>query len=288
MDLTFPPPKSPLIWAPIPNSCKISQFFFRCKFSPFLSHPPNTFPPRGFSCVKKGSMAWWEGLDEARVLIATEPSKDGNKVEQLLSLRHPKSGNTTCYLCVDGSLQELHWFKQSYGSWFLGDYVCEDGRLYTATPVDPVFVLLPIFEEARMKKNDDSGKFRQVDEIIYVVGYPGYQHLSSVAENCMQVVCDVKVTDAVSIIGEYLKDEPWLKLLCSKLSIDLQDDAKASNSEIHSSPMENSIESFHHEQGKSEGQEKTTKSKRQTKKIKVETNSFNIKDMFSRATRRGK
>lgn len=43
-----------------------------------------------------------------------------------------------------------------------------------------------------MQKNDDPGKFRQVDEIIYVVGYPGYQHLSSVAENCMQVVCDVK------------------------------------------------------------------------------------------------
>lgn len=62
-------------------------------------------------------MAWWEGLDEARVLIAPEPSKDGNKVEQLLSLRHPKSGNATSYLCVDGSLQELHWFKQSYGSW---------------------------------------------------------------------------------------------------------------------------------------------------------------------------
>lgn len=26
-----------------------------------------------------------------------------------------------------------------------------DGRLYTATPVDPVFILLPVFEEARMK-----------------------------------------------------------------------------------------------------------------------------------------
>ncbi|KAK4358051.1 hypothetical protein RND71_023661 [Anisodus tanguticus] len=278
-------------------------------------------------------MAWWEGIDEARVLIAPEPSKDGNKVKQLLSLRHPKSGNATCYLCVDGSLQELHWFKQSYGSWFLGDYICEDGRLYTATPVDPVFVLLPIFEEARMKKKDDPGKFRQVDEIIYVAGYPGYQHFSSVAENCMQVVCDVKdigmtkffrlndekvlkwlclkviqlkktlltldknyaardkkeiLTDAVSIIGEYLKDEPWLKLLCCKLSIDLQDDTEASNSEIHSSPAENSFKPFNHEQGKSEGQEKNTRSKRQTKKIKVETNSLNIKDMFSRATRRGK
>ncbi|XP_055810010.1 uncharacterized protein LOC129880137 isoform X3 [Solanum dulcamara] len=313
--------------------CRISSstpFLFRCKFVPLLCHTVNSSPPRGFSCVRKGSMAWWEGLDEARVLIAPEPSKDGNKVEQLLSLQHPKSGNATCYPCVNGSLQELHWFKQSYGSWFLGDYVCEDGRLYTATPVDPVFVLLPIFEEARMKKNDDPGKFRQVDEIIYVVGYPGYQHLSSVAENCMQVVCDVKDVgmtkffrlndekvlkwlclkviqlkktlltldknyaardkkEILSIIGEYLKEEPWLKLLCSKLSIDLQDDTKASNSEIHSSPTENGFEPFNHgQQGKSGGQEKTTRNTRQTKKIKVETNSLNIKDMFSRATRRGK
>ncbi|TMW95932.1 hypothetical protein EJD97_008169, partial [Solanum chilense] len=321
---------------PIPNFCKISSSSSTlfCRTAPFFFHPVNSSPPRGFSCVRKSYMAWWEGLDEARVLIAKEPSKDVNKVEQLLSLRHPKSGNATCYLCVDESLQELHWFKQSYGSWFLGDYVCEDGRLYTATPVDPVFVLLPIFDEARMKKNDDPGKFRQVDEIIYVVGYPGYQHLSSIAENCMQVVCDVKdvgttkffrlndekvlkwlclkviqlkktlltldknyaardkkeiLTDAVSIVGEYLKEEPWLKLLCSKLSIDLQEDTKASNAEMHSSPMDNSFESFNHEQeGKSEGQEKTTRNKRQTKKIKVETNSLNIKDMFSRATRRGK
>ncbi|XP_015076319.1 ribonuclease H2 subunit B isoform X1 [Solanum pennellii] len=333
MDLTL----APLISAPIPNFCKISSSStLFCKIAPFFFHPvQNCSPPRGFSCVRKSSMAWCEGLDEARVLIAKEPSKDGNKVEQLLSLRHPKSGNATCYLCVDESLQELHWFKQSYGSWFLGDYVCEDGRLYTATPVDPVFVLLPIFDEARMKKNDDPGKFRQVDEIIYVVGYPGYQHLSSIAESCMQVVCDVKdvgmtkffrlndekvlkwlclkviqlkktlltldknyaardkkeiLTDAVSIVGEYLKEEPWLKLLCSKLSIDLQEDTKASNFEMHSSPMDNSFESFNHEQqeGKSEGQEKTTRNKRQTKKIKVETNSLNIKDMFSRATRRGK
>ncbi|XP_019265951.1 PREDICTED: ribonuclease H2 subunit B [Nicotiana attenuata] len=340
MNLIFAPKSRP-ISAPIPNSYKISSsplLSFGCKLAPpnkLLSFTPyfTASNHRGYTCVRKGSMAWWEGINEARVLIAPEPSKDGNKVGQLLSLQHPKSGNATCYICVDGSLQELHWFKQSYGSWFLGDYVCEDGRLYTATPVDPVFVLLPIFEEARMKKKDDLGKFRQLDEITYVVGYPGYQNLSSVAENCMQVVCDVKdigktkfyrlndekvlkwlcfkviqlkktlltldknyaardtkeiLTDAVSIIGEYLRDEPWLKLLCNKLSIDLQDDTKASNSELHSSPTENGFESFNHEQGKSEDGEKTTKSKRQTKKAKVETNSLNIKDMFSRATRRGR
>ncbi|GMQ11414.1 hypothetical protein CsSME_00054062 [Camellia sinensis var. sinensis] len=137
-------------------------------------------------------MAWWEGVDETRLLIAPEPSATGNCVGQLLSLRHPKSGNKTCYLLINEALQEIHWFKQSYGSWFVGDYVCEDGCLYTATPVDPVFILLPIFEEARMKKGDDPGKFRQLEEIIFINGYPGYQYLFSIAEKSMQVVCDIK------------------------------------------------------------------------------------------------
>ncbi|CAK9149814.1 unnamed protein product [Ilex paraguariensis] len=102
------------------------------------------------------------------------------------------TGNTTCYLFINGALQELHWFKQSYGSWFVGDYVCEDGCIYTATPVDPVFILLPIFEEARMKKGDDPGKFRQLEDIIYISGYPGCKRLLSIAENSMQIVCDFK------------------------------------------------------------------------------------------------
>jgi ribonuclease H2 subunit B len=43
-----------------------------------------------------------------------------------------------------------------------------------------------------MQKGDDSGKFRQLDEIMFINGYPGYQHLLSIAENSMQVVCEVK------------------------------------------------------------------------------------------------
>lgn len=43
-----------------------------------------------------------------------------------------------------------------------------------------------------MQKREDPGKFRQLDEILFVDGYPEYQHLLSTVENCMQVVCDVK------------------------------------------------------------------------------------------------
>lgn len=35
------------------------------------------------------------------------------------------TGSTTCYAFINGFLQELNWFKQLYGSWFLGDSVCE-------------------------------------------------------------------------------------------------------------------------------------------------------------------
>ncbi|XP_062164503.1 uncharacterized protein LOC133871142 [Alnus glutinosa] len=277
-------------------------------------------------------MAWWEGVDETRLLIASDPGATGNGVGQLLSLRHPKKGNTTCYLFVNGLLQELHWFKQSYGSWFVGDYVCEDGRLYTATPVDPVFIMLPIFEEARMKKGDDSGKFRQLDEIMFINGYPGYQHLLSIAENSMQVVCEVKevgsskffrlddskvlawlhhkirelnqtlcvldknyaaqqetLADAISILGEYVKDEPWLKLLCDHLKINLIEATReAPEFETLLAASGSNLGSQSALQGKG-SDKKSAKSGKQAKKVKVETESRNIKEMFSRAsTRRGK
>ncbi|KAL0284894.1 UNVERIFIED_CONTAM: hypothetical protein Scaly_2836000 [Sesamum calycinum] len=63
-----------------------------------------------------------------------------------------------------------------------------------------------------VKKRNDSRKFRQLDEIIYIHGYPGYQSLSSIVEKTMHVVCYLNV----SIVGEYLKDEPWVNLLCNK------------------------------------------------------------------------
>ncbi|KVH88342.1 Ribonuclease H2, subunit B [Cynara cardunculus var. scolymus] len=332
-------------------------------------------------------MAWCEGVEETRLLVAlSDPSATGDDMGRLLSLHHPKSGDTTCYLLINGGLQELNWFKQSYGSWFLGDYICEgkimnsditrtvfhikiiwwksslcdilDGGLYLATPVDPVFILLPMFDEARMKNGDDPGKFRQLDEIIYVHNYPGYHHLSSIAEKSMEVVCDCKaeigstkffrlndskvvawmyykvqqlkqtlpkldknyaartqkdirtacistlvkldaalptlhtcfgssvvVGDAVMILGEYLKDEPWLKLLCNNLGLLNMDDDEAA-ADITETLLPTTHSSFNSNpiQEQTGGIEKrVTRSKKAKPK---EMNSHSIKDMFSRASRR--
>ncbi|KNA18643.1 hypothetical protein SOVF_068820 [Spinacia oleracea] len=276
-------------------------------------------------------MNWWESPDgEIRVLIAPDKGTSGSDAGQLLSLRHPKSGTAANYLFINDGLHELQWFKKSHTSWFLGEYVCEDGSLYLSTPVDPVFIMLPIFEDARMKKRDDPGKFRQLDEILYIDGYPGYQHLLPVLENSMSVVCEVKdigstkffrlddskviawlcakvdrlkktlltldknyaaqddkhtLAEVVSILGEYLRDKPWVELLCSHLRLDLQDLTRKADD--HSSPVPDSGLQFSiQENGGAESTgKKSAKIVRPGKKVKIEKDSHNIKDMFSRATR---
>ncbi|KAJ4952742.1 hypothetical protein NE237_029574 [Protea cynaroides] len=281
-------------------------------------------------------MAWRDGFEETRVLIAPVPDPATtveNGKGSLLSLRHPKSGNPACYFFMNNALQEFHWFKESYRSWFLGDSVCQDGSLHNSTPVDPVFILLPIFEDARMKKGHDQGKFRPLDDIMFVSGYPGYQHLLSIAEDSMKVVCEIKeigsskfyrlddskvlawlcykvdrlkailptldknyavqneqgtLTNAVSLVGEYLKDEPWLKLLCGNLRIDLGEATrKVTAHDVQPTAAESSPGLSHSLPVKSGSDKKTSSSAKQAKKMKIETDSRNIKDMFRRASRRG-
>ncbi|CAN6464275.1 unnamed protein product [Victoria cruziana] len=277
-------------------------------------------------------MASSNGGGETRVLIAhcandldrNSCSSDGLD-NCLLSLRHPKSGKQTSYVLINGTLQEIHWFKQPLGSWFIGDYVCEDGGLYVATPIDPVFIFLPIFEEARMKRGDDLGVFRNLDEITFVHGYPAYSHLLPFVEESMQVVCEVKevgstkfyrlddlkvlawlcqkvehlkstlptlnemyalrdekdtLMDAVSLLGEYLKDDPWLKQLCQHLRLNMEEaDKKARIIE----PIPFVSKASPVQSGKKNN---TQGNRKQPKKIKVETGSKNIKDMFRRASKK--
>lgn len=246
----------------------------------------------------------------------------------ILTLIHPKSGNSTSYMLKDGLLQEFHWFKQPYGSWFLGDYVCEDGSLYINTRVDPIFILLPIFSIARLKKGKEQGMFRQLDEILFVNDYPSYQCLLSLAEESMPLVCEVKeigsskffrlddskvicwlhckvlhlkealmkldknyaaqeeketLKEAVSILGEYVKDDPWLKLLCARLKLDMNDTIKApSRIDEDLFILQKPPQSSDPQQNK--GNNGMAKSGKQVKKLKMETNSH-IKEMFSKTRR---
>ncbi|XP_047169606.1 uncharacterized protein LOC124838128 [Vigna umbellata] len=282
---------------------------------------------RAFESSSAKPMSWCDGVQEPRVLVAPDPGTVGPG--QMILLRHPKSGNATQYLFANGMLQELQWFKNLYGSWCLGDYITEDGRLYLSTPIDPVFIMLPIFEEARMKKGDDLGRFRQLDEILFIDGYPGYMQLMSVVENCMQVVSEIKevgsskffrlddskvlrwlcykvcqlkqtlpnldknyavqsekdtLIDAVCILGEYLKEKPWLELLCNHLKLNILE--VTGKVQVYAEGSNPGLCNESQEQRSEDKKATTVKKGRQAKKVKLETESHNIKDMFTRASRK--
>ncbi|KAJ3678581.1 hypothetical protein LUZ60_002384 [Juncus effusus] len=291
----------------------------RVKYSPFALSIPNCHFSTMAGCSE---LSYNRDVGAKMVTIMPSDSNGGS----MLSLCHPKSGEETCYILMGNNICEVNWFKQSFGSWFLGDYVCEDGSLYMCTPVDPIFILLPIFSSACF--SNGNGKFRQLDEILYVDGFPAYQKLFSIAENHMQIVCETKeigsekfyrlddskvlawlyckvqhlketfpklgknyaaqeekdlLRDIILILGEYVKDEPWLKLLCTKLKIDINEvyvTTSQSNGEITPTPSKIT------EGNVANGASKSTKGRPQ-KKIKTQVESKNIKDMFRRVTRNG-
>uniref|UniRef100_A0A0A9F9E3 Ribonuclease H2 subunit B wHTH domain-containing protein n=1 Tax=Arundo donax TaxID=35708 RepID=A0A0A9F9E3_ARUDO len=184
-----------------------------------------------------------------------------------------------------------------------------------------------------MSNGKDPGKFRQLDEILYVEGYPGYQQLMTVAGHHMELVCEVKevanmkffrlddskvlswlcckiqnlkeaffklgknyaaqgekelLKEAVQMIREYLKDEPWLTLLCKKLQLDVNEivDATSKASEASFCVGSSPAPALPSESKVANGSAKSSKG-RPAKKPKTEVGSKNIKDMFRRATRSG-
>lgn len=182
-----------------------------------------------------------------------------------------------------------------------------------------------------MQKGNNVGMFRQLDEIIYVEGYPGYQQLMNVAENSMQVVCDVKevgstkffrlddvkvlswlrckvlnlkaslqndknyatqneaetLKEIISILSEYLKEEPWLNALCRYYNLNLQDVVeKESKNEANACFSDEKILLMRALPGKSDSGKSKSSNGKQAKKHKIETNSRNIKDMFRSASKK--
>ena len=66
-------------------------------------------------------------------------------------------GEPAEYLLIEGHLQEVNWYKERYRSWFVGDAVLEDGSMYLCTPVDPLFLALPLLESSRMQVTPHRG-----------------------------------------------------------------------------------------------------------------------------------
>ncbi|KAG6524182.1 hypothetical protein ZIOFF_014073 [Zingiber officinale] len=306
----------------------------------------------------------WLGVKDWWLPVSSSPPVNQQIISSMKVLFMNCTGSSS--LMAHGFLETM-FVKLTFAFGNLTGY----GSLYVSTPVDPVFVLLPIFEEARMKvtihfywiiialsgallglrfiidllfvtmrhqlvaaiKENDQGMYRQLDEILYVEGYPGYQHLLSMTKDTMKIVCEVKeigslqyfrldnskvltwlcckvqnlkstflkldknyaaqeeretLKDAVSILGEYVTDKPWLTLLCNHLQLEIGETHKEGiQAETSQNLPESNLASSHAFQSTVVNGRSMVSAKRQPKKMKTETNSKNIRDMFQKATRKG-
>ncbi|XP_078441543.1 ribonuclease H2 subunit B isoform X3 [Wolffia australiana] len=146
-------------------------------------------------------MSWFDGLEGKETRVMIFPCLPSSSRENSAALCGENAGGESGN--ADGCIMSLRHPKS-------------DGSLFIATGYDPIFLFLPIFEEARMKKSHDEGMFRELNEILFVEGYPAYHHLLSTAENCMGLVCEVKEIGSSRYFR--LNDSKVLAWLCCKVN----------------------------------------------------------------------
>ncbi|QQP56929.1 Ribonuclease H2 subunit Blike, partial [Caligus rogercresseyi] len=83
-------------------------------------------------------------------LIILPKGKDVQaKSLDIFSLEGPNHRNFLLLKGQDGDLRELRAYSDAHRAWFVGEVVESDGRLWMATPFDPVFLALPYLKERK-------------------------------------------------------------------------------------------------------------------------------------------
>jgi ribonuclease H2 subunit B len=140
-----------------------------------------------------------------------------------LSLIHPANGKECSFLLSPSALLELNWNKSEYTSWLSDDSVIEDGGVYAATPVDTLFLALPMLLRERGKG------FCSLETLLESeTENRGLARLQQLLEPSLPCVC------AVQTVGDeryYRLDDArtlaWLSLKASNLAAVLRDGGAA-------------------------------------------------------------
>ncbi|KAK3583662.1 hypothetical protein CHS0354_021403 [Potamilus streckersoni] len=120
----------------------------------------DTDKKKKISYVKKDPDQWIFLLNDS--IVQESPDEENKPV--FCRLRHPRTGLGALFLFAKGDkeIYEVTQFKEENRSWFIGNYVQQDGSLFITTPVDPVFLVLPYF--IKMEKTN---RYMTAEQIIY-------------------------------------------------------------------------------------------------------------------------
>lgn len=151
-----------------------------------------------------------------------EEEKDSDL--QCVFLPHPKYDRGARYLIRGTTIMEIQRTAQHPSSWFLGNYLESNGSFFVCTPVDPLFLALPLLFKARNKTKDQQGLFIELPQILKNEQFPEISMLQPLLEDkLLGLVCDIK--DGWNSNVFRLNDDKlttWLKAKTSRLRTVLQ------------------------------------------------------------------
>ncbi|KAG0261253.1 hypothetical protein BG011_001232 [Mortierella polycephala] len=139
-------------------------------------------------------------LNEQRICIGPKVPEniDSNPVSMVLP--NPSSGLPSRYVIQNDRLHEIQ-VSESEGlrSWFVEDNILSDGSLYIITPIDPIFMFIPILDIMRQKSTESEGRFLMLDDIFESDQYTSLRRLRQLQniERDLAMVCEVRDSSAL-------------------------------------------------------------------------------------------
>ena len=162
----------------------------------------------------QGSKKWvmviaGKGGGASAPALVTEDAK-------IIGIAHPRTTRVAPFLYHEdlGRIDEIQTMKaleDKHSSWLLKDEIQEDGTLYFCTPVDPLFLLLPVLSA-------NSTRFQPLDQIVPGVESPNITLVLNCAKLSLSNICDVKDKYGPDMILYKLNTEKTLKWLEAKVS----------------------------------------------------------------------
>ncbi|KAI9591534.1 ribonuclease H2, subunit B [Syncephalis fuscata] len=116
-----------------------------------------------------------------------------------ITLPHPRTGIIVQYVCDATQLLEIQHVNPDNipASWFIDNTVQKDGSLLLFTPVDVLFILLPILIQCRRQTGDSLGVYCSQQDILEAVANGQGSVLNSLPQ-LDQSLCQICDTQDVS------------------------------------------------------------------------------------------
>ncbi|KAG0267047.1 Ribonuclease H2 subunit B [Actinomortierella ambigua] len=151
---------------------------------------------------------------QRRICIAPAVSSKIKEDTVTLLLPNPRSGYPARYAIQDGLLLEIQKVDpEGTRSWFIHEAVQSDGSLFLMTPIDPVFMFIPILEIMRQQTSESQGRFITLDSLFDSDQYTSLRHLAHLnhVEKHLDLVCEVRDSGMKTYRLDDDKVMAWLK-----------------------------------------------------------------------------